>query len=1259
MTMLAGENNSCRVATWNIAAVNNNPFEYWVTHPDPEYNALMKAVQEFIDNPGARDCKLDQIFTNEMMMDFFQDMESRNINGVDSVRKMWLQDYSQRKGVQNFLLDKTIGVKRLTSMPDRITNTIHNIDGSISLRPSVISAYEGDMSSVEIWWKQWRNFIFRQEVHVLSTAAGEGPRVVCELIEPILRSKYPAITADEQAVSIPLQLLCLALFDGTLVHILNAVAHKSWQRIKRTLSHALVRQKSQRTIAILEEKYSDLDVIFIQEAAAALYLQLSSETAISSRFFILKSSVLDGKRDQNSFILASKCMFEENTATEVSDLVLRYVGGKWIAPGDLLAVTVRSRAGENFLLASFHGDSNGLSTQPFIEALDRCARERLPAYRVLVGLDANTLSHDEPLHFTVARFHVLLESLGMASCWNAAQEMSVTTTCNARTCLQAQVNKSVRFAERIRKGQKNLKDWIVFYSSQFDAAAIALDNTGDRHFVADMVFPTISFPSDHALVSSTFLLRPLPYCSSDPACLTSADPGDASDAHTLCGDEAWTTGLARLGDRELSLKDDLENRRWIQISSLRDAHLDSDIHGAGHATLYDYWHIVAKPEELRVDEQLTVSRSMWSSDDAAQQDAFFREQYLDITLRPPDSLDRINANLSTVKNRAETVWILFASNPLSLTFCKPKVILALCGPCLCVFGWVGMGFYLTSQAGYVYDARFYRFTAIGGCPDSTFMDSDLSGMVQGAGLMVDGQPILEGLLQISISNLSLVLACDEPITSNGFWLRAAPQTLRRCPLRFAREHSVDGAEWEAMRDSVWQVSHGFLESLNPPFSTMTGAENVAIYDFSPPWEFFAGYIGCVFALGIALFFMLCFGAMKKGRQAVVALACTFFLLPVLRVSALISSILSGRRADALLFGLWLIYDLANCSYLGCAEWLFVPNELDLIAFSFYLAFMEILDRTAIHSNGAGPPMWWLYEVTPTRACVPVFVAMSLLLLYIRKSTSKWTRSIIIADEARFISAWRQYMSALPEEGMIALEATTQLACSLGAKHTQSIRQRFRVQSFNEAGARKMSCHSRVDNNAFEPDRNCLQGPLVSSVDQLYAQAAGLQHFLIAKVQQWALASHGCFPSESADGERTFVPWESVADDPAARSRVRWASLKSAERALEKLLRSLHNDPSRLLDCCRQRIVFQEPGHLLQCLEAVRDDADVRVVRVKNRLHEGYNAWETAGYRDLLLNLRIDTEETRRLGIETHICEVRLGLASIEILLVSLGLWMVR
>jgi hypothetical protein len=40
-----GDGRVLRVMTWNVAAVNNNPFEYFVTHDDPAYNRLMADVE--------------------------------------------------------------------------------------------------------------------------------------------------------------------------------------------------------------------------------------------------------------------------------------------------------------------------------------------------------------------------------------------------------------------------------------------------------------------------------------------------------------------------------------------------------------------------------------------------------------------------------------------------------------------------------------------------------------------------------------------------------------------------------------------------------------------------------------------------------------------------------------------------------------------------------------------------------------------------------------------------------------------------------------------------------------------------------------------------------------------------------------------------------------------------------------------------------------------------------------------------------------
>jgi hypothetical protein len=41
-----------------------------------------------------------------------------------------------------------------------------------------------------------------------------------------------------------------------------------------------------------------------QEAAAAFQQGVAAEPRLNSRFMVLRPSVLDGKRDQNSFVLA-------------------------------------------------------------------------------------------------------------------------------------------------------------------------------------------------------------------------------------------------------------------------------------------------------------------------------------------------------------------------------------------------------------------------------------------------------------------------------------------------------------------------------------------------------------------------------------------------------------------------------------------------------------------------------------------------------------------------------------------------------------------------------------------------------------------------------------------------------------------------------------------------------------------------------------------------------------------------------------------
>ena len=91
-------------------------------------------------------------------------------------------------------------------------------------------------------------------------------------------------------------------------------------------------------------------------------------------------------------------------------------------------------------------------------------------------------------------------SKGYSSCWGDAPDPSNHTTFNARTFLQPQLQKAAKSDEKESKGDKNPKDFLLFPASGFEVLRADKDNTGQRRYVEEMVFPTLQFPSDHGLV---------------------------------------------------------------------------------------------------------------------------------------------------------------------------------------------------------------------------------------------------------------------------------------------------------------------------------------------------------------------------------------------------------------------------------------------------------------------------------------------------------------------------------------------------------------------------------------------------------------------------------------------------------------------------------------------------------------------------------------------------------------------------------------
>ena len=100
---------------------------------------------------------------------------------------------------------------------------------------------------------------------------------------------------------LPLQLICLAAFDASLVYIMSLVAPDEWHRIKMSLVAALHKNKFSKIFEILESPmYICCDAIFLQEVAAAMVHHLQENPTIHNGFHPFPES-LDGKRGSKQY----------------------------------------------------------------------------------------------------------------------------------------------------------------------------------------------------------------------------------------------------------------------------------------------------------------------------------------------------------------------------------------------------------------------------------------------------------------------------------------------------------------------------------------------------------------------------------------------------------------------------------------------------------------------------------------------------------------------------------------------------------------------------------------------------------------------------------------------------------------------------------------------------------------------------------------------------------------------------------------------
>lgn len=473
----------------------------WLSIPEETaYEKLMVDVEKFIDNPGEKDVKVSEVFTEAM----FEKLDKRLVEvGWKSMRTYWEDDFSKRTIVSGFLKDKTLGSKRLASMPDRYTNLINTSDGKTAFRPTIISMYEGDLGSQEKWWSAWEAFMFDTTLLV-----DNDKKPVWSLLKPIKKAKYKDITEQEEADSLPLSTMCCAIMDAIFVHTMNSVSTPDvWQPLKRKLVDSLSKRKVENTLKILQRKYLESDIITLQEVSLAMIEKARKMDKLGDDYVIVAPKELDAIRDQNSVIFLKKTTFPHGSLGEITDEVEAAFPPDEkvpVAKGDINAITTVDAEGVPYVVVSFHGDTNGLATKPVLDAVLAAMKNnrKLRNHRLIFGLDANTYEKGTADTQDVTEWAAHYTSHGLTSCWGDTPNPKNYTTYNARTFLQPQLNKACRKDESCGKADINPKDFILFPKADYRVVKTWKDNTGQKTYTENMAFPTLKFPSDHGILAT-------------------------------------------------------------------------------------------------------------------------------------------------------------------------------------------------------------------------------------------------------------------------------------------------------------------------------------------------------------------------------------------------------------------------------------------------------------------------------------------------------------------------------------------------------------------------------------------------------------------------------------------------------------------------------------------------------------------------------------------------------------------------------------
>ena len=558
---------------------------------------------------------------------------------------------------------------------------------------------------------------------------------------------------------------------------------------------------------------------------------------------------------------------------------------------------------------------------------------------------------------------------------------------------------------------------------------------------------------------------------------------------------------------------------------------------------------------------------------------------------------------------------------------------------------------LIANQNMVHGSRF-RFTPLklrGG------EESNITGPgIQSIGFLQNGCSHNFSRLQTNLlsSDIHLIVSFSEPIAVNGWWFETQNESIELDPVVFILERSVQpsGDIWEVISSSSWTLTWSGAVFWGHQFHNTTVLRNsLQYFDMSVPWFWSAHHLTCNLLIILMEVLFIIVRRIKhhlKGRWIIVVI---FGARALLNVSGSLLYVLHGQWEAGFVAGCFSIIDLSlPITLIFFERYLLTWVGFAGVAYSssilvHYLVLIGLPAGIALESSLG-------FELIRNVGLVEGFCMIFLFIVsFVTKFGHKDRSSCHVRqDWAAYNACWEQ----LERKWHATFEKIHLYTKAAGYGLTGIVQQPDTYSNHVSVDTISSFGHKLPRCNSFQ--RHSGKKGIVHQFEQIFVRAVGLNIFLQHKIKQWALSSDGCFPicglleSECI----SYMKWQHILEK-GLEHRVQWAQIKSLERALEKVYRCYHMEPARLLDCCRQSIYFEDPEALFQCLRVVCSDPTVRLARVINRMHHGCDISATAGFRHVLLNLSLSTEESRRLRLDGVICELQLNLTDFAKMKVNL------